>query len=491
MRGRPLLAVLLLLLTACTAAARPASAPAPSSLAAALDSIFADTAFQHAHWGVLVRSLATGETLYRRDAAKAFIPASAMKLVTGAVALSVLGPDYRFRTTFSATGTVRSGTLQGDLVVRGSGDPTLSERFAPDARATMRAWADSLRARGIARIAGGIVGVDSAFVGPALGSGWAWDDLSAAYSAEVGALQFNEGAIDVQVVPARNVGEPAVLIFDPATQYVHVNNLAVTTQRGSTARLEITRDPAGPGMTLTGVIPVDTPAVTLTVAVRDPADYFLSVLRETLREAGVAVEGQALTAADWPEARSPAGERQLFTSASPPLREILPGMLKPSQNWIAETLLRTLGRERRAEGSARAGVAVVDSVLRGWQLPMDGFRMVDGSGLSRYDLVTPELFVGILTRMRNDPAWELWYSSLPSSGQSGTLESRMQGAPLRGKVHAKTGTLSGIRSLAGYLETERGETVVFSVLLNNHVRTSAAADRVAEAALARLYGQAR
>lgn len=228
---------------------------------------------------------------------------------------------------------------------------------------------------------------------------------------------------------------------------------------------------------------MDTAAITLTVAVRDPAGYFLAVLRETLREAGVTVEGQALTAGEWPEARDPA-ERPLFTHSSPPLREIVPAMMQPSQNWIAETLLRTVGRERRGEGSARAGAAVADSVLRAWELPVDGFRMADGSGLSRYDLVTPELFVALLARMRSDPLRELWYASLPTAGESGTLENRMRGSPLRGRVHAKTGTLSGVRSLAGYLETPASGTLAFAVIVNHHTRSAAAADRVVEAALA-------
>ena len=261
------------LLAACAAAPRPVIAPpTPTTLVGALDSIFADTALQHAHWGVLVKSLDTGEIIYERNSRKAFIPASTMKLVTGAAGLVSLGPDYRYRTTFSISGPVRAGTLQGDLVVRGSGDPTLSERFTSDARATMRAWADSLRAHGITRIAGGIVGVDSAFVGPPLGAGWAWDDLDTYYAAEVGALQFNEGAIDLQVVPSRTVGEPAIVILDPATQYVHVNNRTTTVQRGSTAGLQIARDPAGPGITLSGIVPVDTSAITVTVTVRDPAN---------------------------------------------------------------------------------------------------------------------------------------------------------------------------------------------------------------------------
>ena len=484
-----ILPLALVLAAACVpVGARSAPTPAASTLAAGLDSIFSDTAFAHAHWGVLVRSLATGATLYERDAGKAFVPASAMKVVTGAVALAALGAEHRFRTTLSASGPVSAGTLRGDLVVRGSGDPTISARFSPDdARAVFRAWGDSLRARGITRVAGGIVGVDSAFSGPSVGPGWAWDDLPESYGAEVGALQFNEGMAVLQVVPSRTVGAEAVVIVEPATQYVRIDNRVVTGPPGTPHAVEVARDPASPLITLTGSVPAG--ATNLRgreVAVRDPTDYFLAVMRETLREAGVAVEGQALAVDEWPEARSPAGDRLLFAHASPPLGEVLPAMLKPSQNQIAESLLRAVGRERRGEGSAEAGVAVVDSVLRAWSVPTDGMRMVDGAGLSGYDQLAPATLVGILNRMRSTPDWELWYASLPSAGQSGTLANRMRESPLRGRVHAKTGTLTGVRSLAGYLETDAGELVVFSIVVNNHARTAAAVDRVVERALERV-----
>lgn len=486
MKSAPAL-LLALLLSACVPVTRPAPAPAPSGLATALDSIFADTAFAHAHWGVLVRSAATGATLYDLDSRKAFVPASAMKLLTGAAALAALGPDYRYRTTMSATGPVSAGTLRGDLVVRGSGDPTLSARFSPDdPRAPLRAWADSLRSRGITRVAGGIIGVDSAFSGPPIGLGWAWDDLAESYGAEGGALQFNEGVVRLQLVPSRTVGAPAVAIVEPATQFVRVHNQVVTVAAGTPPRLEVARDPAGPAVTIGGTVPAGGEAVERVVAVRDAADYFLAVLRETLREGGVAVEGQALVAEEWAEARTPAAERLLFSYDSPPMRDILPAMMKPSQNWIAETLLRTVGRERRGEGSAAAGAVVVDSLLRAWSISTDALRMADGSGLSRYDQLTPELLVQLLARMRADPAWELWYSSLPSAGQSGTLANRMQESPLRGRVRAKTGSMSGIRALAGYLEADSGELLIFAIVVNNHARSGPAVDRVVERALERV-----
>jgi D-alanyl-D-alanine carboxypeptidase/D-alanyl-D-alanine-endopeptidase (penicillin-binding protein 4) len=481
-RMRPLLLSLVVLVNACALpAARTAPSPQASPVAAALDSVFSDSTLARAHWGVLVRSMRTGEVIYQRDAGKEFVPASNMKLVTGAAALAVLGPEYRFRTVVEAGGPIVGGVLRGPLVVRGTGDPTLSGRFAPDPRATFRAWADSLRAHGVTRVAGGIIGVDSAFVGPSLGAGWAWDDLDQEYAAEFGALQFNEGVVAVQVMPSRTVGEPGVVVLTPPTQYVHVDNRIITAPRGTPAHLDVSRDVATPGITLTGVIPADTAYIAMTVPVRDPEAYFLAVLRETLRGAGVAVEGQALPADEWPADRRL--ESRIFESASPPLREILPAMLKPSQNWIAETLLRAVGRGARGEGSAEAGVAVADSVLRSWNLPAGDLKMADGSGLSRYDLVSPELMVGILTRMRQGAYGELWYTSLPVAGMDGTLANRMREPPLRGNVHAKTGTLSGIRSLSGYLTTASGEEVVFSFLVNDHRRTSAVVDRATDGAL--------
>jgi D-alanyl-D-alanine carboxypeptidase/D-alanyl-D-alanine-endopeptidase (penicillin-binding protein 4) len=164
-------------------------------------------------------------------------------------------------------------------------------------------------------------------------------------------------------------------------------------------------------------------------------------------------------------------------------------MQKPSQNRIAETLPRTVGKERRGEGSARAAAAVVDSTFRSWGLPAEDLRLADGSGLSRYDLVTPELLVGILAHMRASPNWELWYASLPVGGEDGSLRSRMAEPPLRGNVHAKTGTLTGVRSLSGYVTTTAGEPLVFSFLVNDHLRSAAAVDRVVDEAVRRMVAR--
>lgn len=481
---------LLLALAGCAPAARTAPAPAPAPLRAALDSIFDDTLFARAFWGVEVRSLDSGETLYRRNAERLFIPASNMKIVTGAAALEALGPDYRYRTAVGAQGMVAGGELRGDLVVRGSGDPTLAAHFTGDPRATFRAWADSLRARGITRITGSIVGNDDVFDDVPLGRGWAWDDLDADYSAEIGGLEFNEGYVTVRVSPGARPGDPARVALDPPTEYVPVVNRTVTATPGTPARVEATRAPFQLPVTVSGPIPADTTGVTTTVSVRDNTLYFVSVLRETLQAAGIRVDGPAVDDDARPDSVRARPVASLFTQSSAPLREILPGFLKPSQNQIGEILLRTLGHELRGQGSAAAGRTVVDSLLRTWRLDPREVAQVDGSGLSRYDMVAPDLLVGILTHMTRSPNWGVWYAALPIAGVDGTLAGRMKGTPLQGNVHAKTGTLSGVRSLSGYLTTAGGERLVFSALANHHTVAARDADRVAEAALLRIY-QAR
>ncbi|MDQ3557577.1 MAG: D-alanyl-D-alanine carboxypeptidase/D-alanyl-D-alanine-endopeptidase, partial [Gemmatimonadota bacterium] len=241
-------AALLVAVAAACAPAAPSRAPAPArtasptaALRASLDSLFADTLFAHAHWGVHVRSLDRGDTLFQLNDRRMFVPASNVKLLTGAAALETLGPDFRFRTRVAATGPVRDGVLRGDLVVRGGGDPTISGRFHPDPRAVFRAWADSLASRGVRRITGRIVGVDSVFDNVPLGRGWAWDDLDAPYSAEISGLLFNEGALTVRALPDPGAPGGVRVATDPPTGYVPIDAAATRAAREAAPRLSATR----------------------------------------------------------------------------------------------------------------------------------------------------------------------------------------------------------------------------------------------------------
>jgi D-alanyl-D-alanine carboxypeptidase/D-alanyl-D-alanine-endopeptidase (penicillin-binding protein 4) len=481
-------ALLLALAAACAPTARVGLVPVPppttdGGIAAALDSIFNDTLFAGAHWGVLVRSLETGETLYARNAGKMFVPASNMKIVTAAAALEALGPDYRYQTRIAAAGPVVNGELRGDLVVIGAGDPTLSDRFhGGDVSTLLHGWADSLRAHGVTRIAGRIVGNDDVFDDVPLGRGWAWDDAQDSYSAEIGGLELNEGFVTLRIAPGTGGG--AVTVRPEAEGWVAVENTVTLGAADSEPALTIRRADAGGAIAISGSIPSDTSFVEEEVSVRDNTRFFAAALRQALLDAGIAVGGGS--ADDDDVANRSAEPVVLFTHTSPPMREILAGFLKPSQNQIGEMLLKTLGREHRGMGSAGAGAAVVDSLMRTWGMPPWLLSQADGSGLSRYNLVAPAFLVAVLEHEARGPNAAVFETALPVAGRDGTLASRMRGTPAEGNVHAKTGTLSGVRSLSGYFTTAAGERMVFSMMVNHHTLTSRDADRLAEAALMRL-----
>jgi len=490
----PVAAVLLTLISSACAPAATVRAPAPGTLAALgseIGAIFEDTSFAHAHWGVAVRSLGTGETVHRQNGERLFIPASNMKLVTGAAVLEGLGPDFRYTTEVLATGAVTGGILRGDLVVRGGGDPSIGSRFHEDARTVFRMWADSLRAHGVRQIAGSVVGVDEYLEGAPYGRGWAWDGLHFAYSAPVSGLQLDDGSVRLQVFPGRAAGAPALISLSPATSHVIVENRSVTVPAGSQASLSYHYTDVG-ALRVDARVPVDTTALEANVAVRDPARYFIVVLRETLREAGIQVDGPAVLWGDREEADAvPPPAARLFAYRGAPMSEILPAFMKPSQNQMAEVLLRSVGRELRGRGTAQAGAQAVDSMFTTWGLPTAGMLIADGSGLSRMNHLSPDLLLALLEHMTRSPNHELWYRSQPVAGIDGTLRLRMRGTAAEGNVHAKTGTLSHVRALSGYVDTADGERLIFSMMVNAHQLSAADADRLIDAALVRIAGFSR
>lgn len=489
-------ASLALLLAAACAPGAGVAGPRPAvsrvaTTSAALDSIFADTAMAHAHWGVLVRSLDTGETLFERQADRMFVPASNMKVVTATAVLEALGPEHRWRTAVGHTGRIEGGVVRGDLVVVGSGDPTLSARYHRDVMTLFRQWADSLRRAGVTRIEGRVVGNDDVFDDLAHGAGWAWDDRDDAYSAEVSGLELNEGVVEVRVEASPRAGEAARVSTWPFYGDVPIENEAVTVAGPSA--LHFGRGRAEGAVRVWGAMSVDSPPASEVVPMRNPTQHFATVLRETLNLNGIPVAGAAVDVDDLPAGDSgrTASPTVFFTHVSPPLARVLPGFLKPSQNQVGEMLLKTLGRELRGAGTAAAGAQAVDSLHRAWGMPASSLVMADGSGLSRYDLLTPRLLVRLLERMAASPQAETFRAALPVMGSDGTLARRSAGTPLAGRVQAKTGTLSGVRSLSGYVTTDAGERLVFSALVNNHDRSARDADRVVDAALLRLLSLPR
>ncbi len=461
----------------------PREAPAASRVAALVadvDGVVEDPAFARASWGVVIQSLDNDQVLYRRNADRLFMPASNLKLLTTAAALVKLGPAFRWRTEVVARGPRRADTLAGDLVVIGHGDPSLAVDAATgaDPLAPLRPWADSLRARGITVVAGRVIGDAAAFPDTPLGPGWSWDDLTYDYGAPVGALQLNDGVAWVQATPSGTAGRPVQAALLPAGAPLKLFDLAVTAPADSDVhRLTVDRAPFSDSVTLAGRRSARLPALRLPVSVPSPTAYFVAGLTEVLREAGITVLGDTALPAD-------SAADTLFTWRSPPLDSVLKLMLKPSQNQIAEMLLRTLGEQVTGVGSMDSGRAVVRGVLTGLGVPPDAYVQVDGSGLSRYNYVAPEALAQILAAMFRRPEFPTLFGALPIAGVDGTLATRFLGTAAAGDAHAKTGTLSNVRSLSGYVTDADGETLLFVLLVNgftvpSHV-VAAAQDRIVE-----------
>lgn len=385
-----------------------------------IDSLTTQPQFRSAQWGVLIVNPRTGDTLYSRNSGKLFMPASNMKIITSAAALTLLGPEYTYKTTFLISGEVRDSVLDGDLLVMGRGDPTVSDRMQGLvmgdrlrglATTVMDALADSIRAHGIRQIGGSIARVGNAFPDSTYGYGWEWDDLGEYYGAGVDELIFNEGMAPTTLRPLPD-----------------------------TVRDSLYSGPA-----------------------KSPAKAYLDALNDALARKHIAVDAGVRDSIQ----PTPIKIDTLFVFTSAPLRDILPALMKPSQNQIAEILLRTIGLERAGIGTADTARRIVGQQLLAWGVQPDGFVIRDGSGLSDQDLLTPETIVRVLDRIQRDTAFATYYNAMPIAGVDGTIEKRMKGTPAEGNVRAKTGTLAKARNLSGYVTTADGERLIFSVMANN------------------------
>jgi D-alanyl-D-alanine carboxypeptidase/D-alanyl-D-alanine-endopeptidase (penicillin-binding protein 4) len=462
-------ALLFLLLASCTHA-QPATAPKPNpraerTLASDLNRIFAAQVMEQGLWGVEVKSLDTGKIIYALNARKLMMPASNMKIVTLAAAAEALGWDYRFKTTLETDAEIEGGALKGNLIVRGSGDPTINSR-ENRARALFDEWAAALKAAGVTRIEGNLVADASAFDSRGLGQGWSWDYLEAGYAAPSSALEFNENIATLTVRPGAKAGDAAQLELPPSTGLGLLHNV-VTGEAGSATTISFERSPNSNDLDVTGSIAVGTSPATRAVAVANPALYFAHALTLALIERGIPVRGIPV-AFQRSNLLAPLPRTAIVESQSPPLREIATTMMKVSQNLYAETLLKAIGSGGGATATAQAGRTAAQRIFEAWGIQPGSYVQADGSGLSRYDFVTAEMIVTLLERMHKDPRHrDAFVATMPIAGKDGTISTRMRGTRAEANAVAKTGSIANVRALSGYVKTRDGETLAFSILANN------------------------
>ncbi|GMV22036.1 MAG: peptidase M15 [Acidimicrobiia bacterium] len=452
-------------------------------LGARIDAIFNDPRFARATWAVRIESLRDGRVVYTRNSDKLVIPASNMKLFTMAATARRLGWDFTFETHLDAVGTVVDGTLNGDLIVVGSGDPSIdSVAFGP--APVFEEWASALAAAGIHRVNGRLIGDDSLFADDEIGPGWAWDYLNDGYAAPSSALNYNENIAIIRVWPGTSVGMPARIDVAPAGHGLTVTSSVATIGAGADTDVEQERGLYGTDVRLTGSIPLGraTP-LTITTSIQNPTQFFVSGLHAALAARGIPVRGEAVDI-DETAAPSPGQRRRIATRRSQPLSSLGAYFMKSSRNFYGETFLKTLGSRFGRAGSTTAGRMVARETLAQMGIPADAYVMYDGSGLSRYNYVSSDAIVMLLKAVWQDDSLRApFMAALAVAGQDGTLGSRMRNTGLAGRVQAKTGTISNVRSLSGFVDAPSGERFVFSMIANHFTVGTSAVDEVAESAL--------
>jgi D-alanyl-D-alanine carboxypeptidase/D-alanyl-D-alanine-endopeptidase (penicillin-binding protein 4) len=436
---------------------------------------------QRAAWAVVVHSLDLNDRLVDLNARTLLVPASISKIVSVASAAETVGWEFRFDTTLRAAGAIVDGTLRGDLLIVGSGDPTVGGRGGDD----IASWIDALKAAGIRRIEGRVIGDDDAIEDPRPQLAWAWDDLGYATGGLFGALNLGENRMAVTISPGAAAGAPARVAVEPHAAYRPLANRIVTTAPGTTQLLWPEQRPGEPFLTVAGTIPAGASPARLTVAVGNPTFWFASVLRHRLLREGIEVTGEAWDIDDVVPPIDRASNTVLFTHRSPPLAAIAQPLLKESINLYGEAVMR-LNAVGTIPATNDAALAGLKKRLDAWGVAPDSQQIIDGSGLSRRNTIAAETLLIALQRMHDRTNQSPFMTALPVAGVDGTLEGRMRGTPAAGNVRAKTGTMSNIRSLAGYVTTRDGERLAFVVMANNFEGTGAAANQALDAIAVKL-----
>ncbi len=490
--------------------AESASSRAVAAFRARVDAVLSKSDAARAYWGILVVDANSGETLYELNSDRYFAPASNAKVFTTALAMATLGPNYRIRTTLESKGVLRSdGHLTGDLLLIGRGDPDISNRKFPysgrperegPAEEPLAEMADQAVGKGLREVDGDIVADDSYFPYDPYPAGWTVGDLFFKFGAPVSAIDFNDNIVSVEVQPGPRMGEPATILTEPRAAVDTMSYEIATGPAGGESEFAVVRQPGARFILLRGTIPLNASPVKLDLAMTEPAETSALALKQLLEARGVKITGGIRVEHAPPPESTPSGEpiipradpspepanaTILVEHISQPLLEIIRVTNKESQNLHAELLLRAVAHEQTGVGSTAAGLQVERTFLKTAGITDDDVVLIDGSGLSPADLVTPRAMVALLRYVSQQSWGRDFISSFPVAGVDGTLQYRMNKTGASGRIEAKTGEIAHTRALSGYATTKRGEHLIFAIFYNNNPRsgagTSAPIDAIANA----------
>jgi D-alanyl-D-alanine carboxypeptidase/D-alanyl-D-alanine-endopeptidase (penicillin-binding protein 4) len=460
-------------------------------LQADIDGIIAAPEFANANIGISVLSIETGEYFYRKNEAKNFIPASTQKIFTTSAALDYLGKDFRFITRWYMDGTLMpSGEFVGNIILRGAGDPSLGTYFYPDPLDILTEAAMKLDSLGVRSVRGNIIADDSYFDGNAYGAGWQIDDVTYPYSAQVNALSINDNTVELWALPGQSVGDPARIRIIPENSFVRVVNSVTTAGPGEPAIIIPYREQSENTIELRGKIPLEPKGAAepqkISVTVNNPPLFFLHLFKQALEKYGIRIRGSLMNVDDWNEPLGYKNLQPFFEHASPPLAEIVAVINKFSHNLCAEMLLKTLGKESSGIGSSARGAEVVRKFATRHGVATESFSFVDGSGLSRLNLFSPQAECTLLAGIYRSQNKEDFILSLPIPAAQGTLRNRMLHTRAEKFVRAKSGSMNNVSGLAGYAITRDGEPLAFSILINGFTVPQTLAENIEDLVCMRL-----
>ncbi len=422
-------------------------------LVSQIDTILSDSSLSPCFLGVNIVSLPRGTVLYSRNSKKLFHPASTMKLVTTASALNSLSKNFRFITTVSTNAKIEDSLLAGNLHVSSSGDPLFTT-------ADMDTIADFLLRGGIRTIKGNLIGDTSIFDGKYWGKGWMWDDEPEAYEAFISPLAVNANSLTFLLSPGRKNGDQISYTVDPPVPFLTVTNQGVTTDDTTIAKVTVTRPYHENKFLITGRLSPRDSTKKISLSLWQPSWFYLRLLKERLKERGITILGSCIL--------DSGRHGKKLIEIIHPLDSVLSRINKESDNLAAEMLLKILGRERYGNpGTSEKGLLVNQATLLHCGIDTSSVTMVDGSGLSFYNEMTPDAFTRLLKFQFRQPTFLRYYESLPIAGIDGTLKKRMKGTKAEGNVHAKTGSFTGVSTLSGYVTSADSVLFAFSIMANH------------------------
>lgn len=460
-----------------------------TSLSKDIKELLESKELDNAHIGISIYSLDNNSNVYTLNAKRNFVPASTVKLLTTSAALHFLGKNFVYNSKLYLDGNIEeNGEFRGNLIFRGFGDPTLSLEFYKSESVIFDYWVSILDSLGIKSIKGNIIGDDNYFDDNYYPSGWAWDDMKYSYSAQIGSLSVFNNAVTAKITSADKRNEITNIELVPNTDFIRIVNNVRTGSESGVNEVSFERDAVTNFFEFFGSIPFDPlkkDTVSEEIAIDNPTLFFLNNFSNHLRHFNIRFKGALIDIDDWNETPVYFKISQVFEKQSVVLEDIIEIVNRNSNNFTAEVLLKTIGKENGGEGSFSSGVKLVEKFIKKFH-EKDDFNLVDGSGLSRLNFVSPELMTNLLRYIHNSDLKSSIINSLAQPGKPGTLERRMKNSVAQNRVFAKTGSMNGVSNISGYVVSASGDTFVVNLFFNNFTLPQAEINNLQDLIIMRL-----